>query len=77
MVVQQGLVLVTFGVGAGLLASLAATKLMQTLLFGVGARDLTTFAVAPLLFFAVGLLASYLPARRATDVEPIEALKGS
>jgi ABC-type lipoprotein release transport system permease subunit len=45
------------------------------MLFGVGVRDLLTFALAPLLFLSIALLASYLPARRATKVDPMEALR--
>ena len=48
---------------------------MASMLFEVGARDLTTFVLAPLLFLSIALLASYLPAQRATKVDPMEALR--
>ena len=77
MVVKQGAVLAGIGISCGMLAAIGLTKLMASLLFGVTARDGTTFALAPLLFLTIALLASYLPARRATRVEPMEALKGA
>jgi len=75
MVLRQGLVLAVSGIATGLFASLFLTRLMSSMLYKVGARDLTTFAITPLLFFGIALLASYLPARRATKVNPIEALR--
>jgi putative ABC transport system permease protein len=77
MVVWQGLGLTGIGIAAGLVAALGLTKLMASLLYGVGARDLATFAFTPALFLVVALLASYLPARRTADVQPMEALKGN
>ena len=75
MVLRQGLILAINGIATGLLASLFLTRIMSSLLYKVGARDLTTFAITPLLFLGIALLASYLPARRATKVNPIEALR--
>jgi ABC-type lipoprotein release transport system permease subunit len=59
----------------GLVASLLLTRLMSSLLYKTGPHDLTTFILTPLLFLVISLLASYLPARRATEVNPIEALR--
>ena len=76
MVVGQGARVVVFGVLIGLAASLAATRLLASLLFGVGATDAGTFAGTSAALLAVGLLTSYLPARRASSVDPIESLRG-
>jgi len=74
-VVGQGLALAACGVAIGLAAALALTRLMSHLLFGVTATDLTTFTGVPILFLAIGLLASYIPARRATLVDPVLVLR--
>ena len=75
LVLRQGLVLAAAGIVTGLVASLLLTRLMSSLLYKTGTHDLTTFIVTPLLFLVIALLASYLPARRATEVNPIEALR--
>jgi putative ABC transport system permease protein len=75
LVVGQGLVLTLAGTVLGLIAAFALTRVMGSLLYGVGARDLTTFALAPAVFVIVALVASYLPARRAMRVDPTEALR--
>ena len=75
LVVGQGMRLVLLGVGIGLAAALALSRVLQTLLFEVKPTDPFTFAATPLLLAAVALLACWLPARRATKVEPVEALR--
>ena len=75
MVVGHGLRLSLIGIGAGLAAALALTRLMSSMLFGVRPTDLVTFAAVSLLLAGVAALASYVPARRATRVDPIVALR--
>ncbi len=75
-VVRQGLGLVAAGIAIGLAAGLFATRLIASALYRTSARDLTTFALAPLVFLGIALLASYLPARRATKVDPLEVMRG-
>ncbi len=75
MVVGHGLVLALLGIGIGLIASFALTRLMKGLLFGISATDPITFAGISLLLILIGLLASWIPARRATKVDPLVALR--
>ncbi len=75
MVVGQGLGLTSIGVVAGLGSSFALMRFVESLLFGVSATDATTFAAVPLLLIAVSALACFIPARRATRIDPIVALR--
>jgi predicted permease len=75
LAVGQALKLVTIGVAVGLVASVVLTRVMKSLLFGISSTDPTTFAVISLVLVGAGLLASYLPARRATKVDPMIALR--
>jgi len=75
MVVRRGLALALTGVGIGLLAALLTTRLLRGLLFHVAPTDPATFVASGLLLAAVALAASWLPARRATRLSPMEALR--
>ncbi|HLL74217.1 MAG TPA: ABC transporter permease [Pyrinomonadaceae bacterium] len=75
MILRQGVALVAVGVAAGLAASLGLTRLMESVLFGVRPTDPLALASAALLLVCVALLACYVPARRATKVDPMEALR--
>lgn len=75
MVVRQSMVLTSVGLVAGLAAAFGLTRLMTTLLFGVNPRDVWTFLLIPLILAAIAVLASFLPARRATRVDPLVALR--
>jgi len=75
MVLGQGARLAVIGVAIGLVTSLAVTRVMKDMLFGVSVTDPLTFVAISTVLLGVALLASYLPARRATRVDPIEALR--
>jgi putative ABC transport system permease protein len=75
LVVRQGLLLAGAGIAIGLLVSILLTRVMSSMLYKVGTRDLATFVFTPVLFLCVAVFASYVPARRATKVNPVEALK--
>jgi ABC-type antimicrobial peptide transport system permease subunit len=75
MFLRQGLALSVVGLGIGLVAALALTRLMSSLLFGVASTDSVTYAAAIGVILAAAALASYLPARRASAIEPVETLK--
>jgi putative ABC transport system permease protein len=75
MVMREGLLLVAIGAGAGLAGSLALTRSIRTLLFEVGPTDPITLSAVVLLLMSIALLACYIPARRATRIDPITALR--
>jgi predicted permease len=75
LIVRQGIILAAAGVAIGAVASLALTRLMTGLLFGVTPTDPSTFAVIPVVLILVALLASYIPARRAARVDPMVSLR--
>jgi putative ABC transport system permease protein len=75
MVVAQGMRLTLIGVALGVAAALGLTRVIQSLLFNVSATDPATFALIALALVVVALIASYIPARRATKVDPMVALR--
>jgi predicted permease len=75
MVLQQGMTLALAGIAIGLLCAAGASRLLGSLLFGVGGADPLAFGVAAVVFCLVGLAACYVPARRATDIDPMDALR--
>jgi putative ABC transport system permease protein len=75
LVLRQGMMLAGAGIAIGIAASLALTRLMESLLYRVSVTDPLTFGVSAVLFVGVALAASYVPARRATRVDPVVALR--
>ncbi len=75
MVLRQSLGVVLIGIVLGLVAAFAATRLLASMLYGVGANDILTYAAVVLLLSVAALLASYIPARRAMKVDPMVALR--
>jgi predicted permease len=75
MFLRQGLVLSGVGLGIGVVAALALTRLMSSLLFGIESTDVVTYAAAIVIILGAAALASYLPARRASAIDPVETLK--
>jgi putative ABC transport system permease protein len=75
LVVGNGMLLTLIGIGIGIVASIGLTRVMQSFLFGVGATDAVTFIAVSALLIAVALVANYIPARKATRVNPVIALR--
>jgi putative ABC transport system permease protein len=75
LVLLRSTVLIVAGLGLGLLGALALARFVRSLLYGITPYDAVTFASVSLLLTAVALLASYLPARRAASIDPIQALR--
>jgi ABC-type antimicrobial peptide transport system permease subunit len=75
LVLQQGAALAAAGIGAGLFGAAALTRVMAGLLFGVSSWDAVTFIAVALMLAAIAMLATYIPARRATKVDPLVALR--
>ena len=77
LVLTHGLRTIAIGVTIGLIGSFLLTRFLQTLLFGVGKYDVSVFLAVPALLFVVALAACYIPARRATEIDPMVALRES
>jgi len=75
MIMKQGLTLVIVGAAIGVAGALGASRLLRGILYGASVVDPVTFVGVPLLLTAVAALASWLPARRASGVDPLEALR--
>ncbi|HMD70095.1 MAG TPA: FtsX-like permease family protein, partial [Bryobacteraceae bacterium] len=75
LVLRQALYVVAIGLAIGVAGALAVARLLASWLYGVGERDPLTFTLVPLALGAIALLASYIPARRATRVDPAVALR--
>jgi len=75
LIVREGLVLACIGLGLGLIGAYFVGRAMRSMLYGVGAMDLTAFAAVGLMLLLAAVLACYLPARRAASVEPMRALR--
>jgi putative ABC transport system permease protein len=75
LVLRQGAGMIVLGITVGLAGALALTRFMQGIIFGVSSFDLVTFAGVTAMLIAVALAASYLPARRASRIDPMEALR--
>jgi len=75
MVIREGMTVILVGVATGVGLALAATRVVRHLLYGSGAADALIYAAAGLLLAGVGILACWVPARRAASVEPIVALR--
>jgi ABC-type antimicrobial peptide transport system permease subunit len=75
MVLREGLVMALFGIAIGIPSALVATRLIASMLFGISTNDLPTITGVALLLLLVALLAGFLPARRASGIDPVVALR--
>ncbi len=75
LIVRNGMILTLYGVAAGVLGSFLLSRLLRSLLFGVGATDAATFLVIPVLLTLIAFMASYVPARRAAWIDPATSLR--
>jgi len=75
LVIKKGLSLIAVGMAIGVAGALVLTRVLRNLLYGVTSTDLATFIAVSLLLAVVGLIASYIPARRATKIDPVNALR--
>jgi len=75
MIMGEGAIMLVSGVAIGLLLAIATAKILSGILYGVGALDPIAFTVAPLVLTIAALIATWLPARRATQVDPVQALR--
>jgi ABC-type antimicrobial peptide transport system permease subunit len=75
MIIWEGSIMLISGVAIGLLLAIATAKILSGILYGVGALDPIAFTVAPLVLTIAALIATWLPARRATRVDPVQALR--
>jgi ABC-type antimicrobial peptide transport system permease subunit len=75
LVVGEGMTVALAGIGVGVLGALAVSRLMASILFGIQARDAATFAVVTGALVTIAAAACYIPARRATRVDPVVALR--
>jgi putative ABC transport system permease protein len=75
LIIKQGIGLVAIGVAAGAIAALALTRTLRSLLYGISPQDPVTFVIIPLLLLAVAFVACWFPARKATQADPINALR--
>jgi putative ABC transport system permease protein len=72
---REGMMIALSGVAGGIIAAMALTRLLRSLLYGVGVWDPVTFVVVPLVLISVALVACYIPARRAARISPMVALR--
>jgi ABC-type antimicrobial peptide transport system permease subunit len=75
MILREGLAMVTAGLAVGLLLAFATGKIVSSILFEVSSTDPFAFTIAPIVLMAAALLATWLPARRATKISPMAALR--
>jgi ABC-type antimicrobial peptide transport system permease subunit len=75
LVLRQGMALTAVGIVAGMIGAALLTRVMASLLFGISATDVVTFSAVPLILGTIAVIASYLPALRATRINPVIALR--